>query len=404
MSNQMNYIATIRKRRRGKSLEWTARLLYTDQATGRQKEKSRNASSKQDARTKLKQLEDEFTSGGPTAVESDRMTFSDLVAHCKENRYCDAVYDDEGRKLIGVRGKATVLGHMNALERFFGRTPLRDINVATLRAYRKGRLLTVTKRGTRLSVCTVNRELSTLRAMLNEAIVNDWLLISPFKRVRPGDLISIADERKRTTVLSFDEESRLLAACNTPHRRHLRAFIIAALDTGARRGELLKVRRCDVDFEQRVIHDIESYKGKTVDRRPVPLTDRLADALKDLLENPSIATFKTGRKSKIKPDHALVFGIRKTLQRSWEAAREDAGLVHVRLHDLRHTAATRMKKELPITDVGLILGHSDPRTTQRYVNRTPEVVQEAARVLNQFQYENERSNRPELEAETDSVN
>jgi hypothetical protein len=169
MSNQMNYIATIRKRRRGKSLEWTARLLYTDQATGRQKEKSRNASSKQDARTKLKQLEDEFTSGGPTAVESDRMTFSDLVAHCKETRYCDAVYDDEGRKLIGVRGKATVLGHMNALERFFGRTPLRDINVATLRAYRKARLLTVTKRGTRLSVCTVNRELSTLRAMLNEA-------------------------------------------------------------------------------------------------------------------------------------------------------------------------------------------------------------------------------------------
>jgi len=121
--------------------------------------------------------------------------------------------------------------------------------------------------------------------MLNEAIVNDWLLISPFKRVRPGDLISIADERKRTTVLSFEEETRLLAACNTPHRRHLGAFIIAALDTGARRGELLKVRRSDVDFDERVIHNITSYKGKTVYRRPVPLTDRLADALKRLLSH-----------------------------------------------------------------------------------------------------------------------
>lgn len=404
MSTHVHYIATIRKRRRGKALEWTARLLYTDPATGRQREKSRNASSREEARTKLKQLEDEFAVGGVTAVESDRMTFSALVAHCKEHRYCEAVYDDEGRKLLGVRGRATALGHMNALEQFFGRTPLRDINVAGLRAYRKARLLTVTKRGTRLSVCTVNRELSTLRAMLNEAIVNDWLLVSPFKRVRPGDLISIADERKRTTVLSFEEEGRLLAACNTPHRRHLRVFIIAALDTGARRGELLKIRWCDVDFERRVIHNIESYKGKTVDRRPVPLTDRLALALRDLLDSPGIATFKTGRKSKVKPDRALVFGVRKTLQRSWEAARDEAGLVHVRFHDLRHTAATRMKKEMPLTDVGLILGHSDPRTTHRYANRTPEVVQDAARILNQFQQENERSNRADLQAETDSVN
>jgi len=212
-----NYAGTIRKRRRGKSLEWTARLLYTDAATGKQKEKCRSAASQQEARQKLKQLEHEFISGGAVTVEADRMTFSDLATHCKENRYCEAVYDDEGRKLFGVRGRATAIGHIAALERFFGRMHLREINVATIRAYRTSRLLTKTKRGTSLSVCTINRELSTMRAMLNEAIVNDWLLVSPFKRVRPGELISIADERKRTTVISAEEKKRDCWVFVPPH-------------------------------------------------------------------------------------------------------------------------------------------------------------------------------------------
>jgi len=146
----------------------------------------------------------------------------------------------EGRKLLGVRGTITVSGHLKVLENFFGTMLVREINVASLRAYRKKRLLTKTKAGTLLSVCTVNRELSTLRAMFNEAIVNDWL-VNPFKRVRPGELISIADERKRTIVMSYVEEARLLAVCDTDYRRHLRAFIIVALDTGARRGELLSL-------------------------------------------------------------------------------------------------------------------------------------------------------------------
>ncbi len=89
---------------------------------------------------------------------------------------------------------------------------LRNINLASIRAYRLARLQG-NKKGTRRSIGTVNRELSTVRAMLNEAIVNDWLRINPFKRVRPGELISAADERKRTTVISFAEEARLLAEC-----------------------------------------------------------------------------------------------------------------------------------------------------------------------------------------------
>ena len=60
-----------------------------------------------------------------------------------------------------------------------------------------------------------------MRAMLNEAMVNDWILVNPFKKVRPGELISIADERKRETILTPAQEKVLLAACATHWRRHL---------------------------------------------------------------------------------------------------------------------------------------------------------------------------------------
>src|SRR5205807_8054969 len=131
-----------------------------------------------------------------------------------------------------------------------------------------------------------------MRAMLNEAMVNDWILVNPFKKVRPGELISIADERKRETILTTAEEKILLAACATERRRHLRALVIAALDTGARQGELLKLRWPDIGFDEGVIKNVTSYKGKTVQRREVPLTARLKAALLDLREKRSLATFR----------------------------------------------------------------------------------------------------------------
>ena len=53
------------------------------------------------------------------------MTFAELAKHCKETRYCEAQYDSEGRKIIGVRGKDTIDSHIKALEEYFGPDKLR---------------------------------------------------------------------------------------------------------------------------------------------------------------------------------------------------------------------------------------------------------------------------------------
>ena len=156
----MDYTTAISKRRRHQKVEYLARLMYRDEETGARKEKSRSATSISEAKRSLKDLEDEFESGGQQAVETDQMTFAELAKHCKETRYCEAQYDSEGRKIIGVRGKDTIDSHIKALEEYFGSDKLRDIRVANLRAYRKHRLFCTNRHKKRLSVATVNRELS----------------------------------------------------------------------------------------------------------------------------------------------------------------------------------------------------------------------------------------------------
>ncbi|MFN2393892.1 MAG: hypothetical protein ABR566_18270, partial [Pyrinomonadaceae bacterium] len=62
------------------------------------------------------------------------------------------------------------------------------------------------------AIAGVNRELALLRTMLNDAVYNGLLNRSPFLNAK--GLVSLADEVKRERVLTFEEENRLLEACN----------------------------------------------------------------------------------------------------------------------------------------------------------------------------------------------
>src|SRR5687768_17344843 len=95
---------------------------------------------------------------------------------------------------------------INRLVSSLGKLKLSDITVSHLQQYRRKRLSTKTKRGTYTDVATVNRELSTCRAMLNDAVVNDWLVRSPFAKAKKGELIAVAHEAKRQIVLTSENE------------------------------------------------------------------------------------------------------------------------------------------------------------------------------------------------------
>jgi integrase len=65
--------------------------------------------------------------------------------------------------------------------------------------------------------------------------------------------------------------------------------------------------------------------------------------------------------------------------------KKKAGLPDVRLHDLRHTHATRLVgAQMPLAEVGRVLGHTQPSTTFRYVNINADTARRAADLLNTF--------------------
>ncbi len=67
------------------------------------------------------------------------------------------------------------------------------------------------------------------------------------------------------------------------------------------------------------------------------------------------------------------------LDNAWRAVREAARLEDVRIHDLRHSFASRalaLGETLPV--IGKLLGHSDIETTARYAHLAQHSIHEAA--------------------------
>ncbi|WEK48187.1 MAG: tyrosine-type recombinase/integrase [Candidatus Andeanibacterium colombiense] len=66
------------------------------------------------------------------------------------------------------------------------------------------------------------------------------------------------------------------------------------------------------------------------------------------------------------------------LKHPWETARDAAGLPGLRLHDLRHSAASFMiNAGIDLFAVGRILGHADHQSTMRYSHLANDTLMQA---------------------------
>jgi len=120
----------------------------------------------------------------------------------------------------------------------------------------------------KLTIASTNRILALLRAVFNFCKREGWLTKSPFEMGDP--LISKADEVKRNRTLSRDEEERLLLTLSDDGPRgHIRPLVVASLDTGCRKSELLSLRWGDIDIEGGVI-TLQATNVKTLKSRQVP--------------------------------------------------------------------------------------------------------------------------------------
>ena len=357
---------------------WYACVSYTDD-TGKRQQWTERAMNKTAARSRAAEMLAELADETPASIQGRDMTFAQLVDYYKETYLLDPEYRD-GRKIAGLRSKYDYQKRLKPLREFFDRKKLRSITHGDLQRYRTHRLKVpvILGRNTKgtdkkgkprekpRSIATVHRELSLMRRILNIAVSNSWIVRNPFHQGE--SLIKPGEETPRERIISREEEQRLLAACDG-ERQHLRAILICALDTGMRRGEIFSLTWSDIDFESGLI-TIRAFNTKTMRERQIAMTERLAIELECLTAN------RTGE---------LVFGIKTHAQHSFDKAKKKAGLADLRFHDLRHTHATRLVgAQMPLAEVGRVLGHTQPSTTFRYVNINADTARRAADLLNQF--------------------
>ena len=378
------------KKRKGKVVAYDGYLHYYDEQ-GERKTIHRERKKREDAREAIRIEVNKLNDRGPKALESPVTTFTQLADHCEEKVYIEAEYNDDGEKIFGVRSAATYKAHLKHTRAFFRDKKLEEITVDDLVAYRNHRLRSTrpgpneTKVG--IKAGTVARELNTLRAMLNRAKRNRWIQNSPFEYAHKNEVIKASDRKKRKLFLTFEQEIKLLKATETEDRRHLRALIIVAVDTGARFGELINLKKNQIDFRgPGTIIGLLNYKSTGGDKqfRNATMTTRVREVLLDIIRNPPKKAFKVQRGKQPCPD--LVFGITSNVRSAWEGALKDAGLTHVGLHfhDLRHTPGTRVKQLIGLVDIANALGHKDPKTTaQVYINHDEQDLINFARAVEQ---------------------
>jgi integrase len=200
---------------------------------------------------------------------------------------------------------------------------------------------------------SANRILGLLKAVLNFAFAEgkvasdlEWRRVKPFSKV----------DRSRSAYLKLAECQRLLNACDP----EFRLLVRAALETGARYGELRCLRVGDYDPDNGKL-----YIGltKSGDSRHVTLTADGQSFFEQLTAGKPSSAPMLGRVWK--PSHQL-----GPMRQACERAKIDPP---VGFHQLRHTwASLAIKQGVPLQMVAKNLGHVDTRMVERHYGHLDE--------------------------------
>ena len=159
----------------------------------------------------------------------------------------------------------------------------------------------------------------------------------------------------RERFLSAEEAARLRVAVAASQNSQLQHIVGLLLLTGARVRELLDARWEHVDVERRAWLIPTSKTGKP---RHVPLSAAalaIVAALPRFKDCPWLVPNPDTRKPYVSIKHG------------WQRAIRVAKLPGLRIHDLRHSAASFMVNSgVDLFAVGKVLGHASYQSTQRY--------------------------------------
>lgn len=256
----------------------------------------------------------------------------------------------------------------------WGSTPVRRLRTSDLDGWYSQLRRSGSVTGGSLSPNSVVRVHAILRRALNQGVRWGWITTNPAVAATPPRVL-----RRQLDIPSPADIGRLVAAAELVNPA-LPAFIRLAAASGARRGELCALRWRNIDFEARSLHiagaivqinkTVIEKDTKTHAERRVALdegTVRVLEALRDRM------VLALAIAEEQLPSDAFVFSHRPDGLRPWYpnyatlafarlADRE--GIGHVRLHDLRHFAATTMLVNgVDVRTTAGRLGHAQSSTT-----------------------------------------
>lgn len=185
----------------------------------------------------------------------------------------------------------------------------------------------------------MNHELSILKQLFRKAIA--WGYLEKGKNPAE-DVKKFPESKGRVRFLTIEEAKALLEAASA----HLQPILICALETGMRRGEILRLTWDDVDFRNGTLYIAKTKNG---DPRHVPMSARLGATLNALPRSlhtrhvfiGAIRKIPAGGKRK-RPLNQPIGKVGEPFQdvdTSFENACTAAEITGFRFHDLRHTAA-----------------------------------------------------------------
>ncbi len=223
----------------------------------------------------------------------------------------------------------------------------------------------------KLAPKTVNNIIGLAKTILETAIEWDLLKTNPFRRVKLAKRIP-----QPYAYWSTHEVDRFLSYAKA-HDHYMYELVSIAIHTGMRRGEILALRRDQLDFDRRLItvsrnydetlkKDFEFTKSKRI--RHVPMNDHVYSILLNRKPWPALERV-------FEKQYNQLFYPFKRLCR-------EAKVKVIRFHDLRHTFASLLVMNgVSIESVSKLLGHHDISMTMRYAHLSNDHLLEATNVL-----------------------
>lgn len=340
------HFGSVRKRASGR---WEASYWYD----GERRTASRTFDAKADALAYLSTIETDILRGAWVDPTAGTISFADYAT-----RWLDQRHDLRPRTAEDYESLLSV--HLLPA---FGPRQLARITPSMVRDWYVGTSRTVPGRA--------HKSYRLLRTILNTAVADERILRNPCKVKGAGQ------DRSAERVIPTVAEVEALAEAMPPH---LSLLVLLAAWCGFRRGELLGLRRCDIDLVhgsiriERAAHQLrdgtlsvgppKTDAGRRCVHFPPPLAKDIAHHLKTYVAvQPDALIFTGEKKGPLRPH---------VLQLSWARARRAVG-VNYRLHDLRHLGATLAANTGASTkEIMRRLGHASPQAALIYQHATDE--------------------------------